>query len=123
MKEKKGHGAIQDYLKELSAATGRAERFFSNKPLSSADLDKILEYAGAVEDIHRRLQESYDFTNGGSRILEQFFNEWNNMVFGVFYTADLVEMNRTLTAGQYEIFLLTIRSIQEYIDNFGVKKG
>ncbi|MGK7345944.1 MAG: hypothetical protein ACNS63_09075 [Candidatus Nitrospinota bacterium M3_3B_026] len=123
MKEKRGQGAVQDYLKELSVATGRVERFFSNKPLSSADLDKILEYAGAVEDIHRRLQESYDFTNGGSRILEQFFNEWNNMVFGVFYTADLVEMNRTLTAGQYDTFLLTIRSIQKYIDNFGVRKG
>lgn len=116
-------GAIQDYLEELAAATRKMERSAANKSLDSVDLGRVLEYASVVRSIHRRLEEGYDPSQGRSRIIDQFFNSWNNLVFGVFYTANLVEINNSLTGKQYEIFLLTLKNIREYLDKFsGMKK-
>jgi len=119
MSEANSPAAIQDYLKELSAATRKVERSFRDKPLDSVDLNKLLEYAQAVRDIDDRLRAGYDLGDGGSRIIEQFFNTWNNMVFGVLYTASLLETNKTLTSKQYEIFLVTLNTISQYIGSFG----
>ena len=108
--------AIQDYLEELSSATKKAERFFINKSAGSVDLNRILEFAGKIRQINDRLRKAHDPMDSGSRIIEQFFDQWNNIIFGVFYTADLVEMNKTLTAKQYDIFMATLKHIDEHIN-------
>ena len=106
---------------ELATATrglslpGRAMSY------NEAEMRKITDYATIVRGIHKRIMAGYDPAEGSSRIIERFFSQWNNMVFGVFYVAELVEKNKTLTSRHLKIFQDSVEEIKRYTTRFGAK--
>lgn len=118
-----GTGAIQEFLTELSAATRDLGSCGKAMPHGEDDMRKIVEYSAAVRGIHNRIMAGYDPAEGSSRIIERFFSQWNNMVFGVFYAADIAEKNKVLTTRQFEIFRASVEEIVRYTSRFGAKYG
>jgi hypothetical protein len=116
-----GTKAIQEFLMELSAATRDLGKHGKVKPKSDADMKKVVGYATAVRGIHNRIMAGYDPAEGSSRIIERFFSQWNNMVFGVFYVADIAGKNKALTDRQFEIFRASVDEIIRYTSRFGAK--
>ena len=116
-----GTGAIQEFLMELSAATRDLGPHGKARPQSEADMKKIAEYAAAVRGIHNRIMAGYDPAEGSSRIIERFFSQWNNMIFGVFYVAEIAVKNKALTDRQFAIFRASVEEIIRYTTRFGAK--
>lgn len=121
MDSSSGTGAIQEFLMELAAATRGLGSFCKTMPHNEAEMRKITDYAAAVRGIHNRIMAGYDPAEGSSRIIERFFSQWNNMVFGVFYVAEIVEKNKTLTSRQFKIFQGSVEEIMRYTGRFGAK--
>lgn len=116
-----GTGAIQEFLMELSAATRNLGLSVKAIPQNEAEARKITEYAAAVRGIHNRIMAKYDPAEGSSRIIERFFSQWNNMVFGVFYAAEIVGKSKNLTVRQFKIFQDSVEEIIRYTSRFGAK--
>lgn len=121
MEDTRKTGAIQEFLMELSTATRELGYHGKTKPLNEADLKKIVDYAANVRDIHNRIMAGYDPAEGSSRIIERFFSQWNNMVFGVLYAAEIAEKNKALTDRQFDIFRAAVEEIIRYTGRFGAK--
>lgn len=118
-----GTGAIQGFLVELSAATRDLGSCGKTMPRGEEDIKKIVKYAAIVRGIHDRIIAGYDPAEGSSRIIERFFSQWNNMVFGVLYAANIAEKGKALTARQFEIFRASVEEIVRYTSRFGAKYG
>ncbi|MBI5815376.1 MAG: hypothetical protein HZB29_07165 [Nitrospinae bacterium] len=123
MNDQQRPAAIQDFLKELSAATNDVVSLADVKAPEPAGVARIIIYATRVRDIHHRLLDGYNAAEGRSRIIERFFNQWNNMVFGVLYTADVLEKKKALTGRQFEIFRAALDEIIRYTKKFGATYG
>ena len=116
-----GTGAIQEFLMELSAATRGLGPSGKTMPHNEDEIRKITNFAATVRGIHNRIMAGYDPAEGSSRIIERFFSQWNNMVFGVFYAAEIAEKNKTLTSRQFKIFHDSVEEIIRYTSRFGAK--
>jgi hypothetical protein len=116
-----GTGAIQEFLMELSMATRGLGSTGKTMPHNESEIRKITDYAAAVRGIHKRIMAGHDPAEGSSRIIERFFSQWNNMVFGVFYSAEIAEKNKTLTSRQFKIFQDSVAEIVRYTSRFGAK--
>lgn len=121
MDSSSGTGAIQEFIVELSAATLGLGSFCNTMPQSGTEMRTITDYAATVRAIHNRIMAGYDPAEGSSRIIERFFSQWNNMVFGVFYVAEIVDKNKPLTSRQFKIFQDSVAEIMRYTSRFGVK--
>ncbi|MBI4666194.1 MAG: hypothetical protein HY751_07290 [Nitrospinae bacterium] len=108
-------------MKELTAVTKDVQSAMGSSSYKDADMSRIQDYAKALLDIHKRLMVGYDTVDGRSRIIERFFNQWNNMVFGVFYVAELVEKNKAISEKQFTIFRAALDEIIRYTQKFGAK--
>jgi len=106
---------------ELSMATRGLGSSGKTAPHNEVEIRKITDYATAVRGIHNRIMAGYDPAEGSSRIIERFFSQWNNMVFGVFYAAEIAEKNKTLTSRQFKIFQDSVEEIMRYTSRFGAK--
>lgn len=118
--QQKSPGAIQDFLKELLDISREMERVFFAQTFENIDIRKLVEFSAAVRAVHTRLMKDHSQSDGRSRIIERFFNQWNNMVFGIFYVGDLAEKNKSLTERQFRILAITLQEINRYTKKFGI---
>jgi hypothetical protein len=112
-------GAIHDFLRELNEATEAFAETLGGSSAAEVSLGGLGDFAKMVRGLHTRLNEGYDPDEGRSRIIEKFFNQWNNMVFGVFYAEELQRKNGKLTDRQFTILKSSIDEIHSYAERFG----
>ncbi len=111
-----GQEVIYDFLKQLADTTEEVFAKVGDSDLNSIDHTIVLSYIESVRKIHFRLMKSHSHEEGRSRLIEKFFNHWNNIVFGVYYIDDILKKNQTLTERQHTILLTTLMEIKSYTD-------
>lgn len=114
MKAKTEPMVLRGYVSELLEVTKVTARKVADKNHETVDCADIIQYAISANEIHETLLKSYDLAEGRPKAIDRFISQWNNLVFGIFYSSDIAIKKKTLSERQYDIFTNTIEEITVY---------
>ncbi|MDH5638725.1 MAG: hypothetical protein OEZ04_09555 [Nitrospinota bacterium] len=80
----------------------------------TVDQSRVLSFSKKAKGIHMELIEAFNPSEGRSRILQRFFVQWNNMLFGVFHVEQALLSFGMLTESQFDILR---DALEEIISN------
>lgn len=110
-------GALQDYLRSLMEATDRFRP--SLEKGEKCDPKALADYAAQVRDLSNQLNDDYGPEEGRSRIIDKFFAQWNNLVFGVIYAEENQRKNGGVSERQRKILDVTMQEIKMFAERYG----
>jgi hypothetical protein len=94
---------MQELVTALLVETKKLGMAAAGKSAETVNLKSILESTGKIREIHNSMAAAFNPSDGRSRILERFFVQWNNMLFGIFYVAGELSGKGFITRRQFEI--------------------
>jgi len=107
---------MQECMSAMLNETRKLDDVVSGKSAELIDKKVILEYSEKAQEIHAKIAKSFNPNEGRSKILERFFTQWNNMLFGLFYVAGELETKGFVTAKQFEIFTASLDEIVKTLE-------
>ncbi|MDH5636857.1 MAG: hypothetical protein OEZ04_00030 [Nitrospinota bacterium] len=103
MTVKRDTDLMQECMTALLWEAEKLKTLYTGKSVEELDQKSVLEFTARMREIHSRLSLAFNPSEGRSKILERFFVQWNNMLFGVFYIASACQTTGSITSRQLEI--------------------
>ncbi|MDH5510743.1 MAG: hypothetical protein OEZ32_10370 [Nitrospinota bacterium] len=102
---------MQECMTALLWEAEKLKSLYTGKSVEELDQQSVLEFTGRMREIHVRLSVAFNPSEGRSRILERFFVQWNNMLFGVFYIASEYQAKGSISHRQLDILSAAVDEI------------
>ena len=94
---------MQDCMTSLLWEAKKLEEDYFVMPAKGSEQIALLKFAESAREIHSRLSDAFNLSDGRSKILERFFIQLNNMLYPVYYLAAQYNTNHFLTQRQKDI--------------------